>query len=99
MKEPDFLLYLVHFTSHTRVSKESKLLLLLDNHPSHRVGSSCSPGEQHPGVTTTLARRKYSGVTEVIYTQNIYTPLNRKPKMNHGKRHASPQKIVVHSTA
>ncbi|XP_030193752.1 uncharacterized protein LOC115529283 [Gadus morhua] len=35
MKEPDFLLYLAHFTSHTRVSKESKLLLLLDNHPSH----------------------------------------------------------------
>ncbi|XP_059898453.1 uncharacterized protein LOC132450380 [Gadus macrocephalus] len=35
MKEPDFLLYLAHFTSHTRVSKESKLLLLLDNHTSH----------------------------------------------------------------
>ncbi|CAL8394601.1 unnamed protein product [Gadus morhua 'NCC'] len=51
-----------------------------------RVGSSCSPGEQHPGVTTTQARRKYSGVTEVIYFFTLfYTPLNRKPKMNHGK--------------
>ena len=35
MKEPDFLLYLAHFVRHTRVSKQSKQLLLLDNHPSH----------------------------------------------------------------
>lgn len=35
MKEPDFLLFLEHFIRHTRVSRESKLLLLLDNHPSH----------------------------------------------------------------
>jgi hypothetical protein len=35
MQEPEFLLFLQHFVKHTRVSKESMLLLLLDNHHSH----------------------------------------------------------------
>ncbi|CAM4572986.1 unnamed protein product [Leuciscus chuanchicus] len=35
MQEADFLLFLQHFAIHTCVSKESMLLLLLDNHHSH----------------------------------------------------------------
>ncbi|CAM4597048.1 unnamed protein product [Leuciscus chuanchicus] len=35
MQEAEFLLFLQDFASHTRVSKESMLLLLLDNHHSH----------------------------------------------------------------
>ncbi|KAJ8273447.1 hypothetical protein GJAV_G00101720 [Gymnothorax javanicus] len=35
MEETDFLAFLQHFARHTRVTPESKLLLLLDNHASH----------------------------------------------------------------
>ena len=35
MQEKDFLIFLKHFVRHTRASKESKVLLLLDNHVSH----------------------------------------------------------------
>ncbi|KAJ8280833.1 hypothetical protein GJAV_G00059620 [Gymnothorax javanicus] len=35
MQEADFLAFLQHFARHTRVTPESKLLLLLYNHPSH----------------------------------------------------------------
>ncbi|KAJ8277851.1 hypothetical protein GJAV_G00080870, partial [Gymnothorax javanicus] len=35
MQETDFLAFLQHFARHTLVTPESKLLLLLDNHPSH----------------------------------------------------------------
>ncbi|KAL2083799.1 hypothetical protein ACEWY4_021572 [Coilia grayii] len=35
MQEADFIVYLKHFQLHTRSSLESKVLLILDNHPSH----------------------------------------------------------------
>ncbi|KAK7130427.1 hypothetical protein R3I93_019919 [Phoxinus phoxinus] len=40
MQEAEFLLFLQHFAIHTRVSKESMLLLLLDNHHSHISGAA-----------------------------------------------------------
>lgn len=35
MQEADFLAYLKHFQLHTKSSPQSKVLLILDNHPSH----------------------------------------------------------------
>ncbi|CAM4578101.1 unnamed protein product [Leuciscus chuanchicus] len=35
MQEADFLVYLKHFQFHTKSSSESKVILILDNHPSH----------------------------------------------------------------
>ncbi|XP_013859198.1 uncharacterized protein zgc:113274 [Austrofundulus limnaeus] len=35
MHEADFLVYLKHFQLHTHSSPENKVLLILDNHPSH----------------------------------------------------------------
>ncbi|KAK7171404.1 hypothetical protein R3I93_003875 [Phoxinus phoxinus] len=35
MQEADFIVYLKHFQLHTRSSPECKVLLILDNHPSH----------------------------------------------------------------
>ncbi|KAK7149284.1 hypothetical protein R3I94_008801 [Phoxinus phoxinus] len=40
MQEAEFLLFLQDFAIHTRVSKESMLLLLLDNHHSHISGAA-----------------------------------------------------------
>jgi hypothetical protein len=59
------------------------------------VGSSCSPGKQHPGVTTTTqARRKYSGVTEVIYFESFFTHRYQTSKINHGSETVNMLKIL-----
>ena len=36
MQEDNFLIFLEHFPKHTKVSLERKVVLLLDNHSSHR---------------------------------------------------------------
>ncbi|KAL0858974.1 hypothetical protein ABMA27_010833 [Loxostege sticticalis] len=47
MQENEFLIFLNHFQKYSRSSKENKVLLLLDNHPSHITISALDFCKEH----------------------------------------------------